>query len=92
MVLVEVVQIVVDLRILEVNVGRESNLAWQVTSPELRTDIVVAHRELIEAIRLLIEDVAETRVHNQIEKEHIEATAPGGRDDLVVHVVVDDAL
>ena len=92
MILIKVVQSVVDLRILQVDIGSEFDLAREIGTPRLFAQVVIAHFVFIQWVRLVKEEVTERREEDKRQQHNREATAPGRCYDLVTHYIVQHSL
>ena len=92
MVLVEVVEAVVDLRVLHVFSQGEADLAVEACAAFFRTQIVIPDLEVVQLVRLLVKQVAECSKDEEEEKHEIAATSEVRSDYQVTHVVVQHSL
>ena len=88
MILIKVVQSVVDLWILQVDIGSEFNLAREIWASSLGAHVVIAHLEFIQWVRLVKEEVTERWEEDECQQHDRETTAPGRCYDLVTHYIV----
>lgn len=92
MVLVEVVEAIVDLRIIKVNVRGEVDQARIACASYTLALVVVAKLIFIELVCICIEDEGEGAKDDQVDEHDAEAAAPRWSHQHVTHHIVERAL